>query len=153
MSYDFSNIYSFLSEMNPLIAVIFIGRLVDAATQQVCTEADIEILGNATVVGTTILSCSGPNRTQQQISQCVMTDLPGILRVSQGCIICTSAILGELSDSCIQACESDKLSATCSSCTANLESSWSSICNSNSSARHFSIWSVLSVLLIGLILI
>lgn len=98
-----------------------------------CTDADMRTLGSASTMSNTISSCYAPNKSEEEISQCIMSKIPGILTVSQGCIQCTVGVFYGTSDQCNTACETDVSSDACKACITSFESTWTSVCDTNGS--------------------
>jgi hypothetical protein len=127
--------------------VIIITASVAAAAP--CTDADMEILGNATFVGDIVRNCLDSGETQQEIAGCVSSQTPGLYQISSQCLLCSAAAVSAASQECRDACATEASSSVCVDCINNVESTWTAACNDKSSYRVNLFWmiSALSLLL------
>jgi hypothetical protein len=116
-----------------------------------CTDADLRTLGSVSTISNTVTSCYAPDKPRDQISECIMSQIPGILTVSQSCILCTIGVFDATSEDCNTACEADVNSAACKTCITSFQSTWTSVCDSNGSISASLSTSVLLVILYVLV--
>lgn len=100
-----------------------------AGTGPICSDSDVEKLGSVQAATDVVVKCMGQDLPQQQVLQCISTDIPALSSVSRDCLLCTAAAFSDVSTECIDSCVADSSSDACVSCTTNIQNVWTAACN------------------------